>query len=70
LGYAIAPPIGVSGPLRSVNKSEAFINPEVSDSKASLLKLSRSLDPPVRAKFEVSVKKYHRNIILETMMVN
>jgi hypothetical protein len=35
---------GVSGPLCTVNKSEAFINPEVSDSKASLLKLSRSPD--------------------------
>jgi hypothetical protein len=41
---------GVSGPLCTVNKSEAFINPEVSDSKASLLKLSRSPDPPVLKK--------------------
>ncbi len=49
---------GVSGPLCTVNKSEAFINPEVSDSKASLLKLSRSLDPPEKIIFDIILYFY------------
>jgi hypothetical protein len=37
---------GASTPLRSVNESFAFIDPEVSGSKAKLLKQNRSVDPP------------------------